>query len=96
MVEEYAKQETSKKQVGNLSACHLLLTGFLLGLLFDPEDGDDMFLRRVGIFPNYAALRPQRHILHTNIVKNKKLCGKHMAVFVFILTLQTNSRFAIL
>jgi hypothetical protein len=31
---------------------HLLATcfhaGFLLGLFFDPEDGDDIFLRNVG------------------------------------------------
>jgi hypothetical protein len=27
----------------------LLVPGFLLGLLFDPENGDDMFLRNVGI-----------------------------------------------
>jgi hypothetical protein len=31
--------------------------GFLLGLLFDPEDGDDMFFRRVKLFPIYTALR---------------------------------------
>jgi hypothetical protein len=36
MVEEYAKQETSMKQ-----AC------FLLGLLFEPEDGDT-FLQNFG------------------------------------------------
>jgi hypothetical protein len=30
-----------------------LLSGLLLGLLFDPEDGDNMLLRNVGPFPNY-------------------------------------------
>jgi hypothetical protein len=29
-------------------ACFLLLSGFLLGVLSDPEDGGDMFLRNVG------------------------------------------------
>jgi hypothetical protein len=29
-------------------ACCLLWASFLLGLLFDPEDGDDMFLRNIG------------------------------------------------
>jgi hypothetical protein len=37
MVEEYAKQESSMKQV-----C------FLLGLLFEPEDGGDTSLQNVG------------------------------------------------
>jgi hypothetical protein len=32
---------TKKKQT---TACSLLLTGFLLGLRFKLEDGDDMFL----------------------------------------------------
>jgi hypothetical protein len=31
-------------------------TDFLLGLLSDPEDGSDMFLRNVGLSPNYMAL----------------------------------------
>jgi hypothetical protein len=30
------------------SASYLLIAGFLLGLLFNPEDGDDMFLQNVG------------------------------------------------
>jgi hypothetical protein len=30
------------------SACYLIQAGFLLGLVFDPEVGDDMFLRNVG------------------------------------------------
>jgi hypothetical protein len=29
-----------------------------LGLLFDSEDGGDMFLRIVGLSPNYTALQP--------------------------------------
>jgi hypothetical protein len=28
--------------------------GFMLGLLFDAEEGDDMFLRNLGFFPNYT------------------------------------------
>jgi hypothetical protein len=34
--------------------------GFLLGLLFNAEDGGDMFLRNVGLSPNYKALQPRR------------------------------------
>jgi hypothetical protein len=44
-IEEQAKQEISMKQ---RSACCLLHPGFLLALLFNPEDGDDIFLRTVG------------------------------------------------
>jgi hypothetical protein len=40
-VEEKIKQETS-------SACYLFHAGSLLDLFFDPEDGGDMFLRKVG------------------------------------------------
>jgi hypothetical protein len=39
------------------SACHLLLAGFLLELLFDPEDGGSTFLQNVsGHLPEYMAL----------------------------------------
>jgi hypothetical protein len=31
-----------------VAACHLLHAGSLIGLLFGPEDGGDMFLRNVG------------------------------------------------
>jgi hypothetical protein len=40
-------------------ACNLLLAGFLLGLLFNPEDGGYVF-RNVGLFQNYTALLLRR------------------------------------
>jgi hypothetical protein len=33
-----------------LSACYLILAGFLFGLWFDPENGSNMFIRNVGYF----------------------------------------------
>jgi hypothetical protein len=39
------------------SVCSLLPAGFLLGVLFGPEDGDDIFLRNVTLSPNYTALQ---------------------------------------
>jgi hypothetical protein len=38
---------------GKLAPDH---TGVLLGLCFDPEDGDDLFFRNVVLSPNYVAL----------------------------------------
>jgi hypothetical protein len=39
----------------------LLHAGFLLGLLFDPEDEGEMFLRKLGLFStDYTALYPRR------------------------------------
>jgi hypothetical protein len=33
--------------------------GFLLGILFDPDVGGDIFVRNVGHSPNYTALQPR-------------------------------------
>jgi hypothetical protein len=38
----------------------LIFARFLHGLLFDHEDGDDVFLQNAGLFPNYTALQPRR------------------------------------
>jgi hypothetical protein len=34
----------------------MLLVGFLLGLLFDPEDEGAVFLKKVGPSPNHMAI----------------------------------------
>jgi hypothetical protein len=42
------------------SVCYLLHAGFMLGVLFDPEDGGDIFLRNVGrLSTDYTALYPE-------------------------------------
>jgi hypothetical protein len=41
----------------------------LLSLFFHTEDGSDIFLRSVGVFPNYAALQPKDHTLYTTALR---------------------------
>jgi hypothetical protein len=56
-----SKSKPSKKRAeafGNLS-----LPPAPVGLLFDPEDGDDMFLRNFRITPNYMAFRTLHFII---------------------------------
>jgi hypothetical protein len=51
-----------KRQEANL--------GLLLGLLFGPEDGGDIFLQNIGLIPNYTALQPTRPFLTVSDVRN--------------------------
>jgi hypothetical protein len=54
----------SKNEPSNKLAVELSLppasAGLLLGLLFGPEDGGDMYLRNILLSSNYMALRPRR------------------------------------
>jgi hypothetical protein len=37
----------------------MFVSGFLLGILFDPNDKDDTFLQNIcGLVPNYTVLQP--------------------------------------
>jgi hypothetical protein len=41
----------------------MLIAGFFLGLLFNPEDGSSMFLQNIGeLLPDYAALHSRRFL----------------------------------
>jgi hypothetical protein len=41
-----------------------LVAGFMLGLLFDPEDGGSILLRIVWLSLNYTSLQHKRPSLH--------------------------------
>jgi hypothetical protein len=59
-----SKNKPSKKQRESRAMCATCShSGFLLGLLFDPEDGGDIFLRNVGLIStDYTALYPRRQV----------------------------------
>jgi hypothetical protein len=44
-----------------LSACRLLNAGYLFVLLFDPEDGGDIFLLHLELQPEYMTSHPKRY-----------------------------------
>jgi hypothetical protein len=55
---------------------------FFTGLLFCPEGGGDMFLRNVGLCPNYTALQLRiQYFSYTLLVKPNCACGK---IFVLL------------
>jgi hypothetical protein len=51
--------------------------GFLLGLLFGPKDGVDMFLRNIGLSPNYLPLHLRDRILQSHRYGNLKSNTSH-------------------
>jgi hypothetical protein len=53
-------------------ACHLLLVGILLGVLFNPEDGGDMFLQNTGILQTTYHYNPEDCTLHIHYCENLK------------------------
>jgi hypothetical protein len=56
----FQNKESRLKTVVPLA--YLLHAGFLLGLLFDPEDEGDMFVRNIGcLSPRYTAVYPRSH-----------------------------------
>jgi hypothetical protein len=58
-VEEYANQRESRWKAELLATC--FRAGFSFGLFFDPEDGDDIFIRNVGwLLTDYRMLYARR------------------------------------
>jgi hypothetical protein len=70
------------------ATCHLFLRGrrvsqarnqqnsayIVLDLLFDPENGSDMLLRNVRLFPNYTGLQPRRPYSRENLISDICYC----------------------
>jgi hypothetical protein len=70
--------------------------GFLLGLLFDREDGADNFIRKVGFSPSYMALTAKKPTLFSHSSEN--LISKIQAtiflnVFSFLMIQRSRVRF---
>jgi hypothetical protein len=60
--------------------------GFLLGFLFDPEDGNNMFFRNKGLFcPEYTVLQHRRpyssESRHENLKTNLKITIIYVTYF---------------
>jgi hypothetical protein len=64
--------------------CYLLHAGFLIGSFFEPEVGDDMFLRKFGwISTDYTALYPRSRTPHNHRYENLK---SYKLIFTQLLT----------
>jgi hypothetical protein len=64
------------------SACRFT-SGFLLALLFEPEDGADMFLRNTTLSQNYTMIQPKDRIVHNN--RGESLKTSKIIVLIFII-----------
>jgi hypothetical protein len=62
------------KAGGNLLAT-CFHVGFLLGLIFDPEDERDMFLRKVG---SHSVTIPEDRSFHNHRCENLKSCNSEV------------------
>jgi hypothetical protein len=52
---------------GLSSVCRHLLAGFLLGSLFDPEDGGSIFLPNIVLSPNHTFLQYRKPFVATTV-----------------------------
>jgi hypothetical protein len=67
------------------SACCLLCTGFLLGLLSDPEDGGDMFLQKMADFHQTTKiLYPRRQTPSSKNFSSTRTDGQQVGNLVTI------------
>jgi hypothetical protein len=66
-------------QGGRVSqACRLLLVGYLIGLLFDSENGSSMLLWKVGgLLPGHTASNPRRQnsLKHQRVLHHIHVCA---------------------
>jgi hypothetical protein len=63
-----------------IRTCHVVHTGVLLGLFFNPEDKGKMFLRNVDRFlTDYMALHLRDGNLHSHYCENLRSCKTYIS-----------------
>jgi hypothetical protein len=72
----HRQPDVSEEHIASIlsSACSLL-AGFSLGLLLGRGDAGVMFLRNVGLSPNYTAWQPKRPLQNSIFAKHTTLAG---------------------